>query len=147
MIAIGCDHGGYNLKNALIEHFKKNNIEYIDFGCFSQESVDYPNYALKVCEAIVKGECDCGVLCCGTGIGMSIMANKVKGIRAAVVENAFSARYTKMHNNTNVICMGERVIGSGLATMLFDEWYNAKFEGGRHENRINIIKEYEEKNK
>jgi len=146
IIAIGCDHGGYNLKEALIEHFKKDGIAYKDFGTYSTNSVNFPEYALNVANSVVSNECESGVLCCGTGIGMSMMANKVKGIRAAVLENVFSARYTKMHNNTNIICMGERVIGKGLAIMLFDEWYNAKFEGGKHKLRIDMIKEYEENN-
>ncbi|QAT39255.1 ribose 5-phosphate isomerase B [Clostridium sp. JN-9] len=144
MIAIGCDHGGFDLKGAIIQHLKEENIQYKDFGTYSTESVNFPEYALKVANAVASGQCESGVLCCGTGIGMSIMANKVNGIRAAVVDNAYSARYTKMHNNANIICMGERVIGKGLAVMLFDEWYKAKYEGGRHEVRLNMIKEYEE---
>lgn len=147
MIAIGCDHGGYDLKQALIKHFEDRNIEYKDFGCYSKERVDYPEYALKVCEAVTSKKYDSGVLCCGTGIGMSIFANKVKGIRAALVENVFSARYTKMHNDSNVICMGGRVTGDGLAAMLFDEWYNAKFQGGRHKDRIDMISDYENRTK
>lgn len=144
MIAIGCDHGGFNLKEAIIQHFKEENIQYKDFGAYSTESVNFPEYALKVANAVASGQCESGVLCCGTGIGMSIMANKVNGIRAAVVDNAYSAKYTKMHNNANIICMGERVIGKGLAVMLFDEWYNAIYQGGRHEARLNMIKKYEE---
>lgn len=144
MIAIGCDHGGFNLKEALIQHLKEENIQYKDFGTYSTESVNFPEYALKVANAVASGQCESGVLCCGTGIGMSIMANKVNGIRAAVIDNTYSARYTKMHNNANIICMGERVIGNGLAVMLFDEWYKAQYEGGRHEVRLNMIKEYEE---
>lgn len=144
MIAIGCDHGGFNLKEAIIQHFKEENIQYKDFGTDSTESVNFPEYALKVANAVASGQCESGVLCCGTGIGMSIMANKVNGIRAAVVDNAYSAKYTKMHNNANIICMGERVIGKGLAVMLFDEWYNAIYQGGRHEARLNMIKKYEE---
>lgn len=144
MIAIGCDHGGFNLKEAVIQHLKEENIEFKDFGTYSTESVDFPEYALKVANAVASGQCESGVLCCGTGIGMSIMANKVNGIRAAVVDNAYSAKYTKMHNNANIICMGERVIGKGLAVMLFDQWYNAEYQGGRHEVRLSMIKKYEE---
>lgn len=144
MIAIGCDHGGFNLKEAIIQHLKEENIQYKDFGTYSTESVNFPEYALKVANAVASGECESGVLCCGTGIGMSIMANKVNGIRAAVVDNAYSAKYTKMHNNANIICMGERVVGKGLAVMLFDEWYKAIYQGGRHEARLNMIKKYEE---
>lgn len=109
MIALGCDHGGINLKRAIIEYLDKNNIGYKDFGCYTDDSVDYPIYAYKVATAVANGEFEKGILCCGTGIGISIAANKVKGIRAAVVSNEFGAEMTRRHNNANILCMGGRV--------------------------------------
>lgn len=145
MIAIGSDHGGYELKKAIKKHLDEKGIEYKDFGTFSEESVDYPDYALKVAEAVASGEFDKGILLCGTGVGISIAANKVPGIRAAHVSDAFSARYSKEHNNANVLCMGGRVVGPGLAAILVDEWLNAEFQGGRHQKRLDKITEIEKK--
>ncbi|AST57217.1 ribose 5-phosphate isomerase B [Thermoanaerobacterium thermosaccharolyticum] len=145
MIAIGSDHGGYELKKAIKKHLDEKGIEYKDFGTFSEESVDYPDFALKVAEAVASGEFDKGILLCGTGVGISIAANKVPGVRAANVSDAFSARYSKEHNNANVLCMGGRVVGPGLAAILVDEWLNAEFQGGRHQKRLDKITEIEKK--
>lgn len=138
-IAIGCDHGGFNLKKVIMEHLHQNGIAYVDFGTHSTDSCDYPDIAEKVCGAIVSGECDGGILVCGTGIGMSIAANKVKGIRAAMCTDVYSAKMTKQHNNTNVLCLGGRVTGRELAFMICDTWLSEEFMGGRHQNRIDKI--------
>lgn len=114
-------------------------------GTYSQDSVDYPNFALAVAESVKSGECEKGILCCGTGVGISIVANKVPGIRAAVVGDCFTARATKEHNNSNIICLGERVIGEGLALIIVDEWLNAEFMGDKHQRRLDMIKEIEDK--
>lgn len=142
-IAIASDHGGYQLKEAVKEHLQNANIEVVDFGCHSRESVDFPDYAKNVGESIVNGENQLGILCCGTGIGMSIAANKITGIRAAVVGDVFSAKATREHNDSNILCLGERVTGEGLACLIVDTWLSAEFLGGRHANRINGIKELE----
>ncbi len=142
MIAIGCDHGGYDMKLALMEHMKENGVEFVDLGC-NGESVDYPDIAVKVSEKITSGECDKGVLLCGTCIGMSMAANKFNGIRAAVCGDTFSARFTRLHNDCNVLCMGGRVIGNGLACDILDNYLNTEFEGGRHERRVEKIKALE----
>ena len=143
MIAIGADHGGFDLKEQVKKHLDERNMEYKDFGTFSGEAVDYPVIAKAVGEAVAKGEAECGILVCGTGIGMSIAANKVKGIRAACCSDTFSARFTKMHNNTNVLCFGGRVLGAGLALDIVDAYLDASFEGGRHETRVNMIMDIE----
>ena len=143
MIAIGADHGGFDLKEQVKKHLDERNMEYKDFGTFSGEAVDYPVIAKAVGEAVAKGEAECGILVCGTGIGMSIAANKVKGIRAACCSDTFSARFTKMHNNTNVLCFGGRVLGAGLALDIVDAYLDAEFEGGRHEKRVNMIMDIE----
>lgn len=144
MIAIGCDHGGFELKCALMKYLNERKIEYVDCGC-NGETVDYPDIAVKVCEKVTSGECERGVLVCGTGIGMSMAANKVKGIRAAVVSDTFSARFTRMHNDCNVLCMGGRVLGSGLACDILGSYLDAEFEGGRHQARIDKMMKLEEK--
>lgn len=136
MIAIGCDHGGFELKNHVINHLKEKGIEYKDYGTYSEESVDYPDCAKPVCEAIQNGEAENGILICGTGIGISIAANKYKGIRAALCGDVYSAKMTKEHNNANIICMGGRVLGRELAFMIVDAWLEAEFAGGRHADRI-----------
>ena len=143
MIAIGADHGGYELKEAVKKHLEERNIEFKDFGTFTGEAVDYPIIAKQVGEAVSSGESECGILVCGTGIGMSIAANKIKGIRAACCSDTFSARFTKMHNNTNILCIGGRVLGQGLAIDVVDAYLDAEFEGGRHEKRVNMIMELE----
>jgi ribose 5-phosphate isomerase B len=139
MIALGCDHGGLNIKNAVVNYLKENNIEYKDYGCYTEESVDYPEYAYKVATAITNGEAELGILCCGTGIGISIAANKVKGIRAAVVTDEFCAEMTRRHNNANILAMGGRVISEEQAVKFADIFLNTPFEGDRHNRRLDMI--------
>ena len=139
MIAIGSDHGGFALKNQVIEHLKENGVEFKDIGCYSEESVDYPDIAEAVCKSILSGESEKGILICGTGIGISISANKFKGIRAACCSDVFSAKFTRLHNDANVLCMGGRVVGTGLANMMVDEFLGTEFEGGRHQRRLDKI--------
>ncbi len=145
VLAIGCDHGGYELKNQIIAHLKERGIAFEDFGCYSTDSVDYPEIALKVTDSIVNGKCKLGVLICGTGIGMSMAANKVKGIRAAACSEQFSARLTRMHNDANVLCLGGRVIGMGTACDMVDLFIDTDFEGGRHFKRVDMIMDIEKK--
>lgn len=140
MIGIGCDHGGLELKNTVIEYFKANNIEFKDFGTYTSDSVDYPVYAKAVANAVAAGQCEKGVLICGTGIGISIAANKVKGIRAALCHDVASARLTRLHNDSNILCMGGRIIGAEHAVAVVDAWLNTDFSGDeRHIRRINMI--------
>ena len=139
MIALGCDHGGLNIKNAVIKYLEEKGIEYKDFGCFTEESVDYPEYAFKVAQSVTSGETELGILCCGTGIGISMAANKVKGIRAAVVSNEFCAEMTRRHNNANILCMGGRVSTEEEAVKYTDIFINTPFEGDRHNRRIDMI--------
>lgn len=143
MIAIGCDQGGYELKGHIIEHLKEKGIEYKDYGVYSEDSVDYPDCAKPVCEAIQTGECERGILICGTGIGISISANKFKGIRAALCGDVYSAKMAKEHNNAQIVCMGGRVVGRELAYMIVDTWLEAEFQGGRHARRVSKIHEIE----
>nr|QGT51122.1 ribose-5-phosphate isomerase [uncultured Firmicutes bacterium] len=138
MIAIGCDHGGLNLKNYLMEQLKKEGYEFQDFGTHTTESCDYPDIAKEVCGAVKNG-CDCGILICGTGIGMSIAANKVKGIRAAHVTDTFSARMAKEHNDAQIICLGERITGLDLGLEIVRAYLKAEHQGGRHANRVQKI--------
>ncbi len=145
-IALGCDHGGLNLKNAIKKHLEEQNYEVEDFGTYSTESVDYPDYAKKAAMAVSSGDADCGILVCGTGIGIGISANKVKGIRCATVGDTFSARMTKAHNNANMIALGERVTGIGLGLDIVDAYLNSEFEGGRHQKRIDKMMEIESEN-
>ena len=140
-IALGCDHGGLEIKNAIIEDLKNKGVECIDFGTTTTDSVDYPVYAKKVCAAVQSGECVLGILCCGTGIGMSMTANKQKGIRAAVLSDAFSAEMTRRHNNANVLCLGGRVIDSAKAVELANIFLITPYEGGRHDKRIAMMEE------
>ena len=142
-IALGCDHGGLEHKNAIGEFLKEQGFEVVDFGIYEQVSVDYPDIASKLCESILKGETERGILVCGTGIGMSIAANKYKGIRAAACSEHFSAKFTRLHNNSNVLCLGGRVIGVGTAIELADIFVNTEFEGGRHQKRIDKIADIE----
>lgn len=144
-VVIASDHGGVNIRREIISLMEEMNIEYVDLGCEESCSVDYPDYAIPAAEMVVKGEADRGILVCGTGIGMSIAANKVKGIRCALVHDVFSAKETRKHNNTNMLAMGERVIGAGLAREIAKAWLVTEFEGDRHERRINKITEYENK--
>lgn len=144
-ICIGNDHAGPQLKNEIVEYFKENNIDYIDMGVAEGEKCDYPDKAAEVCEKITDGECELGILVCGTGVGMSISANKIKGIRAACCSDIFSVKYTRLHNDANVLCIGARVVGAGLAKMLVDEFLNTSFEGGRHQRRVDKITALEKK--
>lgn len=140
MIAIACDHGGYDYKQLIMEHLADREIEYRDFGAFSPEACDYPDYAIPVAEAVASGECEKGILICGTGIGMSIAANKVHGIRAAVCGDSFSAKATREHNNANVLCMGARVISEAKALEITDIFLDTPFsEEERHIRRISKI--------
>lgn len=138
-VAVGSDHGGFEYKAKIINYLKEHNFEYEDVGTFTKDSCDYPIIAKKVANKVVSGEADKGILICGTGIGMSITANKVKGIRAALCSDTFSARATRAHNNSNILCLGERVIGDCLAIDIIDVWLHTEFEGGRHQRRIDEI--------
>ena len=146
MVAIGCDHGGLQIKNAVIEYMKENGIEYTDYGCYTEESVDYPVYANQVAKNVSDGNAELGIICCGTGIGVSMAANKVKGIRAAVCTDEFCAEMTRRHNNANILCMGGRVIDEEKAVKLASIFLNTTFDGGRHEKRVNMITEIENSN-
>lgn len=139
MIGIGCDHGGYQLKLEIIKYLKKKGLEFKDFGC-DGESVDYPIIAKKVGQAILDGECEKGILICGTGIGISIVANKMKGIRCALCSDCFSAEATRLHNDTNIVALGGRVVGPELAVKIVDTFLNTAFSGDeRHVRRISMI--------
>lgn len=139
MIAIACDHGGFELKQELMAHLKERGIEFKDFGCDEPKSCDYPVYAKKVTDAITSGECEMGILICGTGIGMSMAANKVSGIRAALCSDCFSAQATREHNDANVLCMGARTLGAGLALMIADIFIDTPFSNDeRHIRRISL---------
>jgi ribose 5-phosphate isomerase B len=142
-IVLGADHGGYELKNAIKAHLEANGFETIDVGTNSSESCDYPVFASKLCQKLQNGEADLGILVCGTGIGMSMAANKHKGIRAACCSDTFSARLTRLHNNANVLCLGARVLGAGLALDLVDNFVSAEFEGDRHIKRLSLIEDIE----
>ena len=135
-IALAADHGGYELKNAVKQHLDELGLAYVDFGTNSPASVDYPDMALPACKAVVNGECDKALLFCGTGVGISMAANKVPGIRACCCSDAFSAEFTRRHNDANALCMGGRVVGPGLGIKLVDIFLSTEFEGGRHVNRI-----------
>jgi ribose 5-phosphate isomerase B len=142
MIGIGSDHGGYALKQEIIKYLDQNNIEYKDYGCYDQSSCDYPVYAKAVANAVVDGVCDKGILICGTGIGISIAANKIKGVRCALCHDCFSAQATREHNDANILAMGARVIGAGLAVKIVDEFLKTEFSNDqRHINRIRQIEE------
>lgn len=143
MIAIGNDHVGFELKEAVISVLNEYGIEFKDFGAYSTDRADYPIYAQKVALSIVNGECDRGILLCGTGVGISIAANKVKGIRAVVCTEPYSAQLAKEHNNANVLALGARVVGPELAKMIVKHWLNAEFQGERHANRVNMITDIE----
>ncbi len=146
IIALGADHGGYELKESIKKHLEEKGVEYIDYGSYTGEAIDYPIIAKKVADAIVSGECGRGILCCGTGVGISIAANKVKGIRCACCSDYFSAYYTRLHNDANILAMGGRVVGAGLGIMMADVFLETDFEGGRHERRVGLITEIENEN-
>lgn len=138
-VAIGCDHGGFQLKGAIMNYLEDKGYTYKDYGTYSEESCDYPDIAIAVAEAVATGEYDKGILICGTGIGIGIAANKVSGIRAALCHDTFSAHASREHNDANILTMGQRVIGQGLALDIVDIWLHTEFEGGRHQRRIDKI--------
>lgn len=146
MIALGSDHGGFHLKNEIAAHFEENNIEFKDYGIHEERAVDYPDIAQMVCSAIISGECERGILLCGTGIGISIAANKIHGIRAAACSDHFSAEYSRLHNNANVLCLGGRVVGAGTACEMTDIFLSTDFQGGRHAIRVDKITKLEKDN-
>ena len=143
-IALAADHGGFELKETVKAHLDELGLAYVDYGTHSTASVDYPDMALPACDAVVKGECSKALLFCGTGVGISMAANKVKGVRACVCSEPYSARLSKQHNNSNIIAFGARVIGVEMAKMIVDEWVNAKYEGGRHQVRVDMLAEIEQ---
>lgn len=143
-LALGADHGGYSLKELLKQHLQEQGYEIEDFGTYDTASCNYPVYAEKVARAVADGQAELGILICGTGIGMSIAANKIKGIRAAAVSDCFAAQATREHNNSNILCLGERIVGPGLAMRIADTWLNAAFQGGRHQTRVDMISALEE---
>lgn len=143
ILALACDHGGFALKEEIKKHLDSMGISYKDLGTDSEKSVNYPEFAAKLCREIQNGSCCRGILCCGTGIGMSIAANKFDGIRAACASDCFSVKYTRLHNDANVLCLGGRVLGVGLALELVDLFIDTEFEGGRHTERLNMITEIE----
>ena len=138
-IALAADHGGFELKEAVKAHLDELGLEYIDFGTHSTASVDYPDMALPACDAVVSGQCDKALLFCGTGVGISMAANKVKGIRAALCGDCYSAEMTRRHNDANILAMGARVLGPGLALKIVDTFLNTEFEGGRHARRVGLL--------
>lgn len=142
-IALGADHGGFHLKEAVKKHLIERGIEFLDFGSHDGERCDYPDSAIPPCKAVVGGKCDYALLFCGTGIGISIAANKIDGIRAAVCSDCYSAKYTRLHNDANVLCLGGRVVGEGLALQIVDLFLDTGFEGGRHQDRIQKISQIE----
>ncbi len=144
-IAIGSDHGGFSVKEIAKPHLEKLGYEVIDFGTNTPDSCHYPIYAEKVARAVASGEVDKGILICGTGIGMSIAANKIPGIRAAAVSDCFTAKATRQHNDSNILCLGERTVGPGLALLLMETFLTTEFEGGRHQTRVDMISALENK--
>ncbi|MBP2627167.1 MAG: ribose 5-phosphate isomerase [Firmicutes bacterium] len=143
IVAIGSDHGGFNLKEEIKKMLTQQNVEFRDFGTHSAEAIDYPEIASKIGQAVVSGECTRGIIICGTGIGVSIAANKIKGIRAALCHDEFSAQMSREHNDANILTMGERVIGAGLACMIVATWLKTDFAGGRHGRRVDKISQLE----
>ncbi|SFF76177.1 ribose 5-phosphate isomerase B [Halobacillus alkaliphilus] len=144
-VILASDHGGVNLRQEVADVLTELQIDFEDIGCDCEGSVDYPDYGIPAAERVADGEFDKAILICGTGIGMSISANKVKGVRAALVHDLFTAKVTREHNDSNVLCMGERVIGPGLAKEIAKTWVTTDFEGGRHKKRVTKIAEYENK--
>ena len=141
MIALGCDHGGYALMQSVKAHLDELGLEYKDYGTYSTDSCDYPVYAKAAANAVASGECEKGILICGTGIGISIAANKVKEIRAALCSDCFSAEMTRRHNDANMLAMGARVLGEGLALKIVDIFLTTEFDGGRHARRVDMIED------
>lgn len=145
-IAIGADHAGFKLKEFVKSFLKEKGFEVIDVGTYSEERCHYPIYAQKVAQMVSKGEIEKGILICGSGIGMSIVANKFKGVRAALCHNIYSAKYSRLHNNSNILCLGGRVTGEDLTKEIVETWLETPFEGGRHEERLSLIEEIEKNN-
>ena len=146
MIAIGSDHAGFYLKEEIKRHLEDRGVEYKDYGTYSNERANYAEYGEKVARAVAGGECEMGILVCGTGIGISIAANKVKGIRAVACSDCYSAKMSRRHNDANILALGGRVVGPGLAITIVDAWLDEEFEGGRHKERVDYIMEIEERN-
>ena len=146
MLAIGSDHGGFALKQEIMEHLTERGIEYHDYGTYSDESCDYPEYGEATARAVASGECDRGIVICGTGIGISLAANKVHGIRCALCGDCYSAEMTRRHNDANMLALGARVLGEGLALKIVDTFLDTPFEGGRHARRIEKLMAIEERN-
>ena len=144
-IGIGNDHAALEMKNQVMEYLEEKGYEVINYGTNTSESCNYPEFGEKVGRAVVSGEVDCGILICGTGVGISLAANKVKGVRAVVCSEPYSAKLSKQHNNTNILAFGARVVGIELAKMIIDEWLGAEFEGGRHQTRVDMIMAIENK--
>ncbi|MBR4798260.1 MAG: ribose 5-phosphate isomerase B [Oscillospiraceae bacterium] len=138
-LMIGSDHGGFELKKAVKAHLEELGYEVVDVGCYEPASCDYPDIAREGCSRILSGECERGILICGTGIGISMAANKIRGIRAACCSDTYSAKYTRLHNDANVLCFGGRVVGDGLACEIVDAYLSVEFEGGRHQRRVDKI--------
>ena len=143
MIALGSDHAGLPLKREIIALLERMGLEYKDYGTYTEDSCEYAVFAQRAAKAVASGECERGILCCGTGIGISIAANKVPGIRCALCGDSFSAKATRLHNNANVLALGSMVVGEGLALELIDAFLNAEFEGGRHQRRVDLIAKLE----
>ena len=144
-IGIGNDHSAVEMKQEVVKYLQELGYEVVNYGTYTTESCHYPIYGEKVARAVVAGEVDLGILICGTGVGISLAANKVKGIRAVVCSEPYSAKLSRQHNNTNILAFGARVIGVEMAKMIIDEWLNAEFQGGRHQDRVNMIMAIEEK--
>ena len=145
-IAIGSDHGGYRLKEEIKKYLDEKDIEFVDFGCEGEEAIDYPDIASKVAKAVQSGKCEQGILICRSGIGMSVVANKFKGIRCALCHNEYTAKYARLHNDSNVLAMGADDLTTNEAICILRMWFASSFEGGRHIERLELIKEIEDKN-
>lgn len=144
-IALACDHGGLNLKRQIKNYLAEKGYEVKDFGCDTTDSCDYPDYALPAAEAVASGECERGIVVCSTGIGVSIVANKVPGVRCAHCHDTYCAEFTRLHNNANMLALGEKVVGAGYALKIVEIFLKTEFEGGRHERRVNKITDIEKK--
>ena len=144
-IALACDHAGLNIKNAVIEYLKENGYDFVDYGTNSTDSCDYPDFALPAAEAVAEKKCDRGIIICSMGIGVSIVANKVPGVRCAHCHDSYCAEFTRRHNDANVLAMGEKVVGTGYALKIVETFLNTQFEGGRHQRRVDKITEIEKK--
>ena len=147
MIALASDHAGYELKCAIREYLEGRGLPYTDLGAFTGERCDYPEYGLKAAEAVAAGECERGILICGTGVGIGIAANKVRGVRCVNCSEPYSAVLSRKHNNTNMLSLGARVVGAGLAILIVELWLDTQFEGGRHQDRVELITRYEQNHK